>query len=98
MKGKAARARPPGQTRWTPLAAGEHQLAAGTAVSVPRGGSLQVTRGDERADVKGAAGGVAFPLDEVVPASAAYRWTLNHTMQVGDPLELFPLHLDEVRP
>jgi len=49
-------------------------------------------------DVKGTAGGVAFPLDEVVPASAAYRWTLNHTMQVGDPLELFPLHLDEVRP
>lgn len=49
-------------------------------------------------DVKGTAGGVAFPLDEVVPASAAYRWTLNHTMRVDDPLELFPLHLDEVRP
>lgn len=48
-------------------------------------------------DVKGTAGGVAFPLDEVVPASPAYRWTLNHTMRVNDPLELFPLHLDEVR-
>ena len=48
-------------------------------------------------DVKGTAGGVAFPLDEVVPASPAYRWTLNHTMRVEDPLELFPLHLDEVR-
>ena len=48
-------------------------------------------------DVKGTAGGVAFPLDEVVPASAAYRWTLNHTMRVDDPLELFPLHVDEVR-
>jgi len=49
-------------------------------------------------DVKGTAGGVAFPLDEVVPASPAYRWTLNHTMRVDDPLDLFPLHLDEVRP
>ncbi len=48
-------------------------------------------------DVKGTAGGVAFPLDEVVRASAAYRWTLNHTMAVADPLEPFPLHLDEVR-
>lgn len=41
-------------------------------------------------DVKGTAGGVAFPLDEVLPASPAYRWTLNHTMAVSDPLELFP--------
>ncbi len=49
-------------------------------------------------EVKGTAGGVAFPLDEVVRASPAYRWTLNHTMRVDDPLELFPLHLDEVRP
>ena len=48
-------------------------------------------------DVKGTAGGVAFPLDEVVEASPAYRWTLNHTMRVDDPLDLFPLHLDEVR-
>ena len=41
-------------------------------------------------DVKGTAGGVAFPFDEVLPASAAYRWTLNHTIAVKDPLELFP--------
>src|SRR5579862_4711838 len=46
-------------------------------------------------NVKGTAGGVAFLLDEVMPASAAYRWTLNHTMRVDDPLELFPLHLTE---
>jgi hypothetical protein len=46
-------------------------------------------------NVKGTAGGVAFLLDEVMPASAAYRWTLNHTMRVADPLELFPLHLTE---
>lgn len=43
-------------------------------------------------DVKGTAGGVSFVLDEVLPASPAYRWTLNHTMAVDDPLELFPTH------
>lgn len=43
-------------------------------------------------DVKGTAGGVSFVLDEVMQASPAYRWTLNHTMAVGDPLELFPTH------
>ena len=47
-------------------------------------------------EVKGTAGGVAFPLDEVLPASAAYRWTVNHTLRVDDPLELFPLHLVDV--
>ncbi len=47
-------------------------------------------------DVKGTAGGVAFPLDEVVRASAAYRWTVNHTLRVRDPLELFPLRLVDV--
>lgn len=44
-------------------------------------------------DVKGTAGSVSFPLDEVVEASAAYRWTLNHTMAVNDVLELFPTNL-----
>ncbi|MDP2063609.1 MAG: acyclic terpene utilization AtuA family protein [Phaeovulum sp.] len=43
-------------------------------------------------DVKGTAGGVSFVLDEVLLASPAYRWTLNHTMAVSDPLELFPTH------
>ncbi|HLP67860.1 MAG TPA: acyclic terpene utilization AtuA family protein [Rhizobium sp.] len=43
-------------------------------------------------DVKGTAGGVTFILDEVMPASPAYHWTLNHTMSVSDPLELFPTH------
>ena len=47
-------------------------------------------------EVKGTAGGVAFPLDEVLPASPAYRWTINHTMRVSDPLELFPVSLVEV--
>jgi hypothetical protein len=47
-------------------------------------------------DVKGTAGGVAFLLDEVMKTSPSYRWTLNHTMRVKDPLELFPLHIVEV--
>jgi Acyclic terpene utilisation family protein AtuA len=46
-------------------------------------------------NVKGTAGGVAFMLDEVMPASAAYRWTMNHTMRVDDPMELFPVHMIE---
>ncbi|MET0205493.1 MAG: acyclic terpene utilization AtuA family protein [Casimicrobiaceae bacterium] len=44
-------------------------------------------------EVKGSAGSVAFALDEVLRASPAYRWTLNHTMRCDDPLELFPTHL-----
>lgn len=44
-------------------------------------------------DVKGTAGSVAFALDEVLRASPAYRWTLNHTVAVDDPLELFPCHI-----
>ena len=47
-------------------------------------------------EVKGTAGGVAFILDEVMPASAAYRWTINHTMRVDHPLELFPTFVTEV--
>jgi hypothetical protein len=46
-------------------------------------------------DVKGTAGSVAFVLDEVMPASAAYRWSLNHTVAMDDPLELFPTHMTE---
>ena len=47
-------------------------------------------------DVKGTAGGVSFVLDEVMQASPAYRWTVNHTMAADDPLELFPTHTDMV--
>lgn len=47
-------------------------------------------------DVKGTAGGVAFPLDEVVRVSPAYRWTLNHTIGVDDPMELFETHVTDV--
>ena len=44
-------------------------------------------------EVKGTAGSVAFALDEVMQASAAYRWTINHTMRCRDGLELFPIHM-----
>lgn len=47
-------------------------------------------------DVKGTAGGVSFIFDEVMPASPGFRWTLNHTMAVNDPLELFPTHSEIV--
>ncbi len=46
-------------------------------------------------EVKGTAGGIAFLLDEVMPASAAYQWTINHTLRIDDPLELFPTFVTE---
>jgi hypothetical protein len=45
--------------------------------------------------VRGPAGGVAFMLDEVRPASPPYPRTLNHTMRIDDPMELFPVRLTE---
>ncbi len=47
-------------------------------------------------EVKGTAGSVAFPLDEVLRASPAYRWTVNHTFEVSDGLALFPTHIEQV--
>ncbi|MDH3741335.1 MAG: glutamate mutase, partial [Hyphomicrobiales bacterium] len=47
-------------------------------------------------DVKGTAGGVSFPFDEVMRASPACRWTINHTMPVSDGLELFPTHMVDI--
>lgn len=43
-------------------------------------------------EVKGTAGTAAFIVDEVLPASPAYRWTLNHVVAVDDPMELFTMH------
>lgn len=48
-------------------------------------------------EVKGTAGGVSFILDEVLPASPAYIWTMNHTVPVDDPMEMFKTHLIEVK-
>ena len=47
-------------------------------------------------DVKGTAGSVSFPLDEVLHASPAYRWTLNHTVAVDDNMELFKTHMVDI--
>src|ERR1700730_1507693 len=44
---------------------------------------------------KGTAGGVGFLLDAGMPAGPAYRWTINHTLRLDDPLELFPTFLTE---
>jgi hypothetical protein len=44
-------------------------------------------------EVKGSAGGVAFALDEVLRASPAHRWTVNHTLRCGHPMELFSTHM-----
>jgi len=40
-------------------------------------------------EVKGTAGGVAYLVDEVLKASDAYRWTVNHLLPVDDWRELF---------
>lgn len=44
-------------------------------------------------EVKGTAGSVAFVLDEVIQASCAYSWTMDHTVAVDDPMELFQVHM-----
>jgi hypothetical protein len=43
-------------------------------------------------EVKGTAGTAAFIVDGVLPAPAAYLWTLNHVLPVDDPMELFALN------
>ncbi len=48
-------------------------------------------------EVKGTAGTAAFSFEEVFLASVAYKWTLNHTVEVDDPMELFDLHITEVK-
>lgn len=47
-------------------------------------------------EVKGTAGTAAFILDEVIPISDAYVWTMDHTVTVDDPLELFPVTMVEI--
>jgi hypothetical protein len=42
-------------------------------------------------EVKGTAGTAAFLFDEVLPGSPAYRWTLNHTIEVNHAMDLFDL-------
>nr|WP_303740675.1 acyclic terpene utilization AtuA family protein [Lutispora saccharofermentans] len=47
-------------------------------------------------EVKGTAGGAAFVLDEVLRATPAYEWTMNHIMPVDDPMELFNVKMIEI--
>jgi len=47
-------------------------------------------------EVKGTAGTAAFVMDEVVEISPAYTWTMDHTVEVNDPLELFPITMIEI--
>lgn len=47
-------------------------------------------------EVKGSAGSVAFLLDEVLRARPAYKWTMEHLIDVDDPMELFQTHTIEV--
>lgn len=47
-------------------------------------------------EVKGTAGTASFVVDEVLPATAAYMWTMNHTVPVQDPAELFQLRYETV--
>ncbi|WNF36312.1 acyclic terpene utilization AtuA family protein [Bacillaceae bacterium IKA-2] len=47
-------------------------------------------------EVKGTAGGASFIIDEALPATAAYDWTIHHIIPVDDPLELFNVELIEV--
>ena len=47
-------------------------------------------------EVKGTAGTAAFFIDEVLQASPAYNWTINHVVPLDDPMELCNLHLIEI--
>jgi hypothetical protein len=47
-------------------------------------------------EVKGTAGTASFVVDEVLRATPAYQWTLNHVIPVDHPLELFDVQLIEV--
>jgi hypothetical protein len=40
-------------------------------------------------EVKGTAGAAALMSDEVLIGEPGYEWTLNHTIEVSDPMELF---------
>lgn len=47
-------------------------------------------------EVKGTAGTASFVVDEVLPATAAYMWTMNHTIPVKDPAELYQLSYETI--
>lgn len=45
--------------------------------------------------VKGTAGAAAFIEKKPMRATQSYEWSINHTLPVDDPMELFPVHLTE---
>lgn len=47
-------------------------------------------------EVKGTAGTAAFIVDEVLESSPAYYWTMNHIVEVDDPMELFRISMTEI--
>ncbi|WP_340084270.1 acyclic terpene utilization AtuA family protein [Siminovitchia sp. FSL H7-0308] len=47
-------------------------------------------------EVKGTAGTAAYLIDDVLYAGRTYEWTMNHTVPVADPLELFKVEITEV--
>ena len=47
-------------------------------------------------EVKGTAGTTSYVVDEMLRATPAYEWTINHVIEVDDPLELFEVHMIEV--
>ncbi|MBM7715770.1 hypothetical protein JOC94_002759 [Bacillus thermophilus] len=47
-------------------------------------------------EVKGTAGTAAYLIDDVLYAGRTYEWTMNHTVPVADPLELFKVEIEEV--
>lgn len=46
-------------------------------------------------EVKGTAGTAAYLVDDVLYSGAAYEWTMNHTVPVDDPMELFDVYLTD---
>ena len=47
-------------------------------------------------EVKGTAGTAAFVIDEVLKATPAYIWTMDHIIPVDDPMELFEVKTVEI--
>ncbi|MBV1758704.1 MAG: DUF1446 domain-containing protein [Dethiosulfatibacter sp.] len=47
-------------------------------------------------EVKGTAGTAAFVIDEVLKATPAYIWTMDHIIPVDDPMELFEVKTIEI--
>ena len=47
-------------------------------------------------EVKGTAGAAALMSDEILIGEPGYEWTLNHVIEVKDPMELFRSRFVEI--